>query len=124
MQCLIGLSSPTRAGIGLPSGGLALTAASLRNGVHFKTSEVHCAICCVISFFDGRSMMLNVPRNRCAMYCSVDLPGTGCGPRGLAIATLPLPLAMRSFFPSGVTRTEVGYQPLGMNPSERLLPGV
>ncbi len=36
----------------------------------------------------------------------------------------PLPLATSRCLPSGVTRTEVGYQPTGMNPSERLLPGV
>ena len=69
-------------------------------------------------------MMLSVPRIKWAMYCSVDLPRTGCGPLGFAIAMFPLPLATSSFFPSGVTRTEVGYQPLGMNPSEWLLPGV
>src|SRR5215813_12347524 len=35
----------------------------------------------------------------------------------------PLPLATSKRLPSGVTRTEVGYQPVGMKPSERLLPG-
>src|SRR5262245_53019418 len=36
---------------------------------------------------------------------------------------IPLPLVTSSRRPSGVTRTDVGYQPTGMNPSERLAPG-
>src|SRR6266545_6229254 len=36
---------------------------------------------------------------------------------------IPFPLATSRCLPSGVTRTEVGYQPTGMKPSERLLPG-
>src|SRR5215510_11967242 len=35
---------------------------------------------------------------------------------------IPLPLATNRRLPSGVTRTEVGYQPTGIKPSERLLP--
>src|SRR5437667_9111472 len=35
---------------------------------------------------------------------------------------IPFPLATNRRLPSGVTRTEVGYQPAGMKPSERLLP--
>ena len=37
--------------------------------------------------------------------------------------TSPFPFATSNRLPSGVTRTEVGYHPTGMNPSERLLPG-
>src|SRR3954470_4540529 len=37
---------------------------------------------------------------------------------------MPLPFATSNLFPSGVTRTEVGYQPTGIKPSERLFPGV
>ncbi len=48
----------------------------------------------------------------------------GWGPSGLALEMAPLPLATSRCLPSGVTRTDVGYQPTGMNPSERLLPGV
>src|ERR1043166_3309675 len=48
----------------------------------------------------------------------------GCGPSGLALGTSPFPLATSRCLPSGVARTDVGYQPTGMNPSERLLPGV
>src|ERR1700720_601252 len=69
-------------------------------------------------------MMLNVPGNRSLMDCTAPvlfLPG--CGPLGLAFEMRPLPLATRSCRPSGVTRTEVGYQPTGMKPSERPLPG-
>src|SRR6266478_4977402 len=46
----------------------------------------------------------------------------GCGPRGSGRERRPLPLATSNWRPSGVTRTEVGYQPTGMNPSDRLLP--
>src|SRR5258705_13257342 len=43
---------------------------------------------------------------------------------GLASGAVPFPFAIKSFLPSGVTRTLVGYHPAGMNPRERLLPGV
>ena len=72
-------------------------------------------------------MMLKVPRNRPAIYCtpgSVDLFSPGSGPRGLGLGITPLPLATSKCRPSGVTRTEVGYQPTGMKPRERLFPGV
>ena len=61
------------------------------------------------------------------MYCTVASVLTltpGCGPSGLALEVSPLPLATSRCLPSGVTRTDVGYQPTGMNPSDRLLPGV
>lgn len=35
-----------------------------------------------------------------------------------------MPLATSKCFPSGVTRTEMGYQPTGMKPKERLFPGL
>src|SRR6266498_3998811 len=47
----------------------------------------------------------------------------GCGPLRLALGMMPLPLATSRCLPSGVTRTDVGYHPTGMKPSERLLPG-
>src|SRR5437764_7707212 len=71
-------------------------------------------------------MMLNVPRKSRPMYCTVgsdELLMPGCGPFGLALEMVPLPLATSRCLPSGVTRTEVGYQPTGIKPSERLLPG-
>src|SRR2546427_10691887 len=37
---------------------------------------------------------------------------------------IPFPLATNRRLPSGLTRTEVGYQPTGMKPSERLLPAM
>jgi len=46
----------------------------------------------------------------------------GCGPFGFARATTPLPLATSRRRPSGVTRTDVGYHPAGMKPSDRLRP--
>src|SRR5262245_29022401 len=71
-------------------------------------------------------MTLSVPRNSRAMYCTVGfvlLLIPGCGPIGLATGMTPLPLATNRLFPSGVTRTDVGYHPTGMKPSDRLLPG-
>src|SRR3982750_1565326 len=71
-------------------------------------------------------MMLNVPWKSRPMYSTVGLDvlfTPGCGPSGLALEMIPLPLATSRCLPSGVTRTEVGYQPTGMNPNERLLPG-
>ena len=49
--------------------------------------------------------------------------GPGCGPCRLDFGSRPFPLATSKRLPSGVTRTEVGYQPTGMKPSERLAPG-
>src|SRR5258708_30705535 len=68
--------------------------------------------------------MLRLPVIRPAMYSTLPVVLTaGFGPSGLAFDMPPLPLAISSLRPSGVTRTEVGYQPLGMKPSDRLLPG-
>ncbi len=72
-------------------------------------------------------MTLSEPGKSLAMYSTTELVWLltpGCGPRGFAREALPLPFATRSCLPSGVTRTEVGYQPTGIKPSERLLPGV
>src|SRR3954466_957567 len=74
----------------------------------------------------GRSITLKVPRNKRPMYSTVRfvlLLRPGCGPLGLGFGATPLPFRTRSFLPSVLTRTEVGYQPVGMNPRERLLPG-
>src|SRR5207249_1074254 len=72
----------------------------------------------------ARSIISNVPRNRPPMYSRTLAGGSwpGCGPYRLALGMIPFPLATNRRLPSGVTRTEVGYQPTGMNPSERLLP--
>src|SRR5437899_8622081 len=71
-------------------------------------------------------MIPNVPRKRPPIYSRTLAGGSlaGCGPWRLALGMSPLPLATSRRLPSGVTRTEVGYQPTGMNPSERLLPTV
>src|SRR3954462_1528493 len=69
-------------------------------------------------------MMLSVPGNSSEMvwiFPSRFLL-SGWGPLGFALEVSPLPLATSNCRPSGVTRTEVGYQPTGINPSERLLP--
>src|SRR5579863_5887404 len=68
-------------------------------------------------------MMLSAPLKRLPMYSVLALfffPGTG--PLGFAREASPFPFATSKRFPSGVTRTEVGYQPTGMKPSDRLLP--
>ena len=41
---------------------------------------------------------------------------------GLGFVWLPLPTPISSVFPSGVTATAVGYQPVGMNPLTWLRP--
>src|ERR1700676_5321898 len=72
-------------------------------------------------------MILRLPLNNRPIYCSVTFVGVltpGCGPSGFASGRRPLPLATSSFFPSGVIRTEVGYQPVGMKPRDRLRPTV
>src|SRR5215469_15219569 len=72
-------------------------------------------------------MMLKVPFSSLAMYCVVGSSvflTPGWGPSGLALGVIPFPLATNKCLPSGVTRTEVGYQPTGIKPRERLLPGV
>src|SRR5512135_2717316 len=58
------------------------------------------------------------------MYSRVrsGAPARGCGPSRLAFEVVPLPLATQSALPSRATRTEVGYQPVGMNPSGVLPP--
>src|ERR1019366_6912936 len=71
-------------------------------------------------------MMLSVPWKSREISCtdaSLERLTPGCGPSGLALGVIPLPLATSRCLPSGVTRTDVGYQPTGMKPSERLLPG-
>src|SRR5262245_10601683 len=60
------------------------------------------------------------------MYSAVvaDLRNPGViGPCGLAREDKPLQFATSKCLPSGVTRTEVVYQPTGIKPSERLFPG-
>src|SRR6266568_3584149 len=126
MQYWIGDGSPGFAGIGLLDGRPALTAPSALSGLQRYASAVQTASCCSRSFRGGRSMMLKVPRKSRPMYCTVgsaELLTPGWGPLGLALEIVPLPLATSRCLPSGVTRTEVGYQPTGIKPSERLLPG-
>src|SRR5438445_1381066 len=72
---------------------------------------------------EGASITLSVPFKSPPIYCFVFFLGiTGFGPSGFARDSIPLPLATRICLSSGVNRTEVGYQPAGMKPSERLLP--
>src|SRR4051812_7030988 len=58
--------------------------------------------------------------NSCRV-CGAREPGKG--PRGLAAEVPPLPFATSSVLPSVETRTEVGNQPTGINPSEIAWPG-
>src|ERR1039457_4297518 len=84
------------------------------------------ASCRSNSLRGGRGMMVRGAWKRLAMYCTgseLSERTPGWGPWGLALEERPLPLATSRCRPSGVTRTDVGYQPTGMNPSERLFPG-
>src|SRR5678816_1451592 len=73
-----------------------------------------------------RDRILTVPSIKLAMYSRTVAgpPPPGCGPFRFDFEIKPLPLATSNRLPSGVTRTDVGYQPTGIKPSERLLPGV
>ena len=71
-------------------------------------------------------MIDNAPRKRPPIYSLIVAGGSrlpGCGPCRLDFELRPLPLATSSCLPSGVTRTDVGYQPTGIKPSGRLFPG-
>src|SRR5262245_19199054 len=121
MQWWIGLGSPGLEGIGLPGGLDAVIAESGRNGVQARVVFVQVPSTFSSSLRGGSSMTLIVPRIKLAMYCSVLRPG--CGPRGFAVAFVPFTFAINSCFASGVKRTEVGYQPVGIKPSDRVFPG-
>src|SRR3954469_22863879 len=70
-------------------------------------------------------MRLIVPFNNSPMYWG--RPGVarrpGRGPSGFGRDVSPFPFATRSVLPSLETRTLVGYQPTGMKPRLRDLPG-
>src|SRR4051794_37480708 len=74
----------------------------------------------------GIGMIESVPWKSPPMY-SRSRPSppeaSGLGPSRLARELVPLPLATRIVLPSRENRTEVGYQPVGMNPSGVLAPG-
>src|ERR1041385_3680058 len=125
MQYLIGLASPTRAGIGLSGARWARTGRSACTGLQRDARAGQSASCSFNFSPWGRSMIPNVPRNRPPMYSRTLAGGSrvGCGPWRLAFEMIPLPFATNRYLPSGVTRTDVGYQPTGMKPSERLRPG-
>src|SRR5882672_4889792 len=117
---------PGVSGIGLSEARGAVTFAEASSGLHRYASAVYSFNCFSNFAREGRSMTLSVPRKRLAMYSTVRLLfvlTAGCGPSGLAFGMTPLPLATSKCLPSVVTRTEVGYQPTGMKPSERLWPG-
>ena len=69
-------------------------------------------------------MMLNAPGKRPPIYSvfAFDFFTSGFGPLRLAFELRPLPLATTIRSPPADIRTLVGYQPTGMNPSERLCP--
>ena len=69
-------------------------------------------------------MTLNAPGNRPPIYSSflTVFFSSGLGPLRLAFDVRPLPLATKMWSPSAEIRTEVGYQPTGKKPSERLCP--
>src|SRR2546421_1561310 len=126
MQYLIGPESPAWTGTGLSGARFAVTRRSDWTGAQRYASVVQVASCPLNLSPGGRSMISSVPWNRPPMYSRTLAGGSlpGCGPLRFAFEMMPFPLATSRCRPSGVTRTEVGYQPTGMKPSERLLPGV
>src|ERR1044071_1306943 len=125
MQYLIGLASPTLEGIAFSAALTPVGARSARTGLQRYAWAVQAPSCSFNLSSAGRSMMASVPRNRPPMYSRTVAGASrpGCGPFRFDREISPFPLATSSRLPSGVTRTDVGYQPTGMNPSERLLPG-
>ena len=122
---MIGLESPSLPGIGLFSGRFPVGALSFRRGEQRKAVAVNASSCFSNSGLGGMSTMLTLPLNNPPMYSTTVFGGVffpGCGPAGFAFDALPLPFAISSLLPSGVSRTEVGYQPVGMKPIDRLWP--
>src|SRR5436190_24079452 len=119
MTYLMGERPPGFAGMGDAS-----RVAGAFFGMHANASADHAAICASNLFMTGRSMTDTEPCMSPPMYSLMTagalLPGLS--PCRLAFEMPPLPFATKSLFPSGDTRTEVGYQPVGINPSERALP--
>src|SRR4051812_11655564 len=68
-------------------------------------------------------MTPSVPLNSWPMYSFTLFGGgaVGIGPLRLGFETSPLPLAKYTFLSSGLKRTDVGYQPVGMKPSDLAL---
>src|SRR5829696_1330381 len=114
MQCLIGLGSPSFRGIGLSAGTpSAVGAASAVNGLQAYACLVSAARAAGV----GMSRMPTVPLNSPPMYSRVPCPGRiGFGPYRFGLLVVPLPLATYSRPSAGLWRTDVGYQPVGMNP--------
>src|SRR5271165_3382820 len=69
-------------------------------------------------------MILNAPGKRPPMYSDslFEFFSRGLGPLRLGFELRPLPLATRIRSARADIRTLVGYQPTGMNPSDRLCP--
>src|SRR5690349_12814923 len=104
MQYLMGLASPTFAGMGLSSERSELrTPFSGLRGEQAKASLVKR----VISAGVGGVITCNVPVNNRPMYSRIvagdSLPGAG--PKRFAFDARPLPLAMRIREPSAANRT-------------------
>src|SRR6476469_6665525 len=67
--------------------------------------------------------MPTVPLNKAPMYSLMPRPGwVGFGPYRFGLLMSPLPLATYSRPSTGLCRTEVGYQPVGMNPRGTAFP--
>src|SRR3954471_22100187 len=121
MQYLIGLGSPTLAGMGLSASRVAVRGdCSAFSGLHSNAVLVNLAM----SAGDGGGMNDSVPLNRPPIYSRIvggdSAPGRG--PCEFAFDDIPLPLVTRMRFSLPWNRTEVGYQPTGMNPSDLAWP--
>src|SRR5262245_43503914 len=109
--------------MGWPAGGGegAETAAPARSGLHSWA----CLVKSAIFAGEGGARRERVPWKSPPMYSRTVAGGgaMGLGRCRLARGTRPLPLAIRIRSPFGTNRTQVGYQPAGMIPSDAPLPG-
>src|SRR6185436_12484209 len=120
MQCLIGETPPSAAGIGFPSSRvLVATALSFWSGLHVYARAVYFAR----SAGDGNLIHDIAPVCKLPMYSRTERGGpSGTGPCRFVFGESPFPFATR-MFPASSKRTDVGCHPVGMNPSDLAFPG-
>src|SRR5215211_1795979 len=116
MTYLIGDGSPTFVGTAVLRGYGAPVSRSSEYGQLRYTVAVYAASC----FSVGTGTTDSAPASVVPMYGNGRLPAlSGLAPFGIGLAFVcsPLPTPTRSVLLSGVTATDVGYQPVGMNPT-------
>src|SRR5690242_7677779 len=121
MMYLMGDGSPTFVGMAvLRTSGTPVSSLSEYGQLRY-TSAVHSAC-----FSSGMGMTVSAPDSVVPMYGYGSLPflsGLASLGIGFAFVCSPLPTPTSSVLLSGVTATEVGYQPVGMKPTTWLLSG-